>query len=167
MEDINKVMEYMEAINYGWFDINNQIHINTIENIQSLYRLSTIDEIMEHKVGICFDQVELERYFFDKYYKTNSYAIITNHMVHTFLTLEKDNRFIYFEHSSFKNKGIYYFDNIDELLTYVIKSFMNNQHIKNINKLKLVSYEAIKPMSTFEEIKEVLLTKNNNRIPKI
>lgn len=164
--DLYKVMEIMDSINYGWIDINNKIHLNTTIDIQKLYRLSAIEEILKNKIGICFDQVELERYFFREHYKTSSYAIFTNHMVHSFLVLEKNDQFIYFEHSSFNNKGIYIFNNINDLLGYVVNCFIRDHRIKNIDKIKLVNYPEIKPMTTFDEIKEILLKGEEKEIKK-
>ncbi|MCI8778083.1 MAG: hypothetical protein HFI87_02935 [Bacilli bacterium] len=53
--DLNIFMQQMNEINYGWMDINNNIHINTMDNLQELYRTSSIEEILTNKVGICFD----------------------------------------------------------------------------------------------------------------
>ena len=168
MKDIylDKIMNIMDTINYGWIDVNNEVHKNTIFNIQKLYRLSTVEEILNNKIGICFDQVELERYFFDKDYKTSSYAIFTNHMIHSFLTLEKNNRYIYFEHSSYKNKGVYYFESIEELLEFAVKCFMNTHKIKNIERIKLVNYPPLRPMTTFKEITNILLNIEEKNIKR-
>ena len=154
--DLELIMKEMDKLNYGWMDINNELHINSIDNIQKLYRLSSIEEILKNKAGICFDQVELERYIFKDYYETNSYALITRNMVHAFIMLEKDNQFIYFEHSSYKNKGIYYFNSKEDLLDYALKSFMDLHNIKDISKVKVVNYPELKPMTTFKEITDIL-----------
>lgn len=164
--DLNVFMKQMNEINYGWMDINDNLHINTMDNLQELYRTSSIEEILTNKAGICFDQVELERYFLSKDYNTSSYAIISPHMVHSFLVLESNDKYIYFEHSSSKNKGIYYFDSKDELLEYTINCFAQLHNIKDMSKIKQVEYQPLPPNTTFSEIKEILLLQNENRKTK-
>lgn len=157
--DLNILMKKMNEITYGWIDINNTIHTNTVEGLQELYRVASIEEILSYKIGICFDQVELERYFLSNEYNTSSYAIISPHMVHTFLVLEKNTQYIYFEHSSIKNRGIYYFDTKEELLEYAINFFAKGHNIKNLTKIKLIEYQPLLPNTTFSEIKDILLSK--------
>lgn len=164
--DLNIFMQQMNEINYGWMDINNNIHINTMDNLQELYRTSSIEEILTNKVGICFDQVELERYYLSKDYNTSSYAIISPHMVHSFLVLESDDRYIYFEHSSSKNRGIYDFNSKDELLEYTIDCFAKLHNIKNKNKIIQIEYPPLPPNTTFSEIKDMLILQNESRKTK-
>lgn len=157
--DLNKLMEKLNEISYGWIDINGTIHTNIVDRIQELYRVSSIEEILTYKVRICFDQVKLERYFLSNEYITKSYAIICPHMGHSFLVLEKDNNYIYFEHSAIKNRGIYYFNNIEDLLKFTIDSFVNRHNITSLTKIKLIEYPPLLPNTTFDEIKAILLSR--------
>ena len=152
---ITEIMDKMEKIQYGWIDINDEIHINTIKDLQSLYRLANIDEIIENKVGICFDQVELERFYFNNKFETHSYAIITTHMVHTFLALKSGTDYVYFEHSSAKSKGIYYFKSLELLLEFAINEFMKRHNLKNKASVKLIPYNKLPQRITFNEIKKL------------
>jgi len=115
--NLEKIMKKMNQIKYGWFDIYDEIHLDTFTNLQKIYRTSSLEEITQHKIGICFDQVELERYIFSEEYKTTSYALIAPRMVHAFLVIEKDGKYIYFE-PLVLNKGIYYFDEKEKLLQF-------------------------------------------------
>ena len=111
-------MTKMEEISYRWLDIYDNKHINTLDNITELYRVSSSAEVLENKIGICFDQVELERKLLELDYNVHSYAIFTNHMIHSFLILQDNEQSLYFEHSSPKSKGIYYFLTETEALNY-------------------------------------------------
>lgn len=153
---IIEIMEKMEKIQYGWIDINNEIHINTIKDLQKLYRLADIKEIIENKIGICFDQVELERFYFQDRFQVQSYAITSTHMIHTFLTLQSDNDYIYFEHSSAKSKGIYYFNSMDQLLEFAIEQYMIRHKIKKTSNVKLIPYNKLEKRTTFNEILNIL-----------
>ena len=161
---IEDIMKEMEKIQYGWIDINNKIHINTIKELPQMYRLANIDEMLEYKVGICFDQVELERFYFEKIFETYSYAIISTHMVHTFLILKNDNNdYIYFEHSSAKSKGIYYFKDKEMLLESALNQFMIRHNIKTMSNIKIVPYSKLPNKITFKKKKKILL--DNNPVP--
>ena len=154
---LEEFMNKMEYIQYGWIDINNKIHIKTIENIKSLYRLASIDEINEYKVGICFDQVEYERFYFNDRFETHSYAIFSAHMMHAFLALKSDIGYIYFEHSSSKSRGIYYFKSMELLLKFAVDQYMIRHGIKDKSKVKLVPYDRLPDKITFKGIKELIM----------
>ena len=162
-KELEEVMEFMDTISYGWIGIDEKVYVNTIENFIKKYRLSSIEEILKNRIGVCLEQVELERYFLSKSYKTESYALITRHMFHAVLTLEKDGNFIYFEHSSSKNKGIYFFDSKEQMLDYIVTSFMEIHHIQSRNMIDVIFYESLPIHSTFREICNILLPKEKNK----
>ena len=92
-----EVMKTMDEISYGWLDIYDKKHINTIDKLTELYRVSSPEEVLKNKIGICFDQVELERKLFELEYETKSYAIFTRLIAHssvsyTHLTLPTTSR---------------------------------------------------------------------------
>lgn len=157
---INDIMSTMEEIKYGWLDIENNLHIGDMNLIPKYYRVSSPEEVLKNKYGICFDQVELERFLFRNEKELMSYAIYTNHMIHTFITFKNENGYVYFEHSSPKLKGVYYFKEKRSLLEFVINGFMNNHKITDKNKVFLVQYNELKRLTTFNEIKNILLKKD-------
>ena len=62
----NDIMDIMNDIKYGYLDINGNIHYVIDKDFESLYKLQSPGETFNNKVGVCWDQVELERYLFDK-----------------------------------------------------------------------------------------------------
>lgn len=78
-------------------------------------------------------------------------------MVHAFLVIEKDGKYIYFE-PLVLNKGIYYFDEKEKLLQFTLKSFAQSLHIKNVSKIKQIEYPPLTPKTTFEEITKIFLS---------
>ena len=73
----NDIMNIMNDIKYGYLDINGNIHFDIDEDFESLYTLQSPGETLNNKVGVCWDQVELERYLFDKKnIKFNTYFIV-------------------------------------------------------------------------------------------
>ena len=53
-----------DNIEYGWIDINGNMHLNTMKDFRRIYRTMSIDEILKYRVGTCIDQVDLMNCFF-------------------------------------------------------------------------------------------------------
>lgn len=107
----NDIMNIMNDIKYGYLDINGNIHYVIDKDFESLYTLQSPGETLNNKVGVCWDQVELERYLFDKKnIKFNTYFIVyySDNIcpTHTFLIYKIDNDYYWFEHSWEKYRGI-------------------------------------------------------------
>ena len=99
-----------ENIKYSWTGIDGKIRKDNTDFFQQ-YRLQSPQELIESKLGVCWDQVELERYFFKKFdikhktifiVKPNKYAAS-----HSFLIYLKDRDIFYFEHAFGDYKGIH------------------------------------------------------------
>lgn len=159
-----ELMEFMnENIKYGWIGKDNNIRISSIEDFRTQYRMASMEEILENGIGICFEQVELERKFFnDKNIKTKTYSIYTSHMAHAFLYYKIDDILYYkFEHSSLKCRGIFEYKSENELLKAEIISFAQRHKIKNIKKLKLIEYDYITENMDMNQILEKFKGKEN------
>ncbi len=146
----DEIMTLMDKIEYGWLDQNNNQH-NLMDNTyQDNYILETPQEVMKNKIGVCWDQVELERY----YLRTHDLNIKTYFLVyydnekcptHTFLTYEKNNQYYWLEHAWMKFKGIHDYPSKKELLTDITKKFITNELKNHYTKENLVLYEYPKP----------------------
>lgn len=144
-----EIMDLMQDIEYGWMDKNNK-HINIDETFSDDYILQSPNEVIKNKIGVCWDQVELERYYF----RANDYNIKTYFIVHydgdkcpthTFLTFEKNNKFYWFEHSWKRFRGIHEFNSIKELLLDVRDKFIQYELENKYVKQNLVLHEYKKP----------------------
>jgi len=140
-----EIMNLMESIEYGWMDKQNGKHNIVDETYSDNYALQRPKEIIKNKIGVCWDQVELERYYF----KGNDWNIKTYFIVHydndrcpshTFLTFEKDNKYYWFEHSWKKFKGIHEYNSIKDLLASVRDKFIKYELNNNYNKNNLCIY---------------------------
>lgn len=151
-----EVMKIMDEISYGWLDVYDNQHINAIDKLTELYRVSSPEEVLKNKIGICFDQVELERKLFELDYETKSYAIFTNLMAHSFLILHKGETYIYFEHSSPMSKGIHYFPTEEEAVADARRKFRESHRIRDSKKVEVVPYPPLEPGATFSEIKDIV-----------
>lgn len=145
-----EIMDFMNNINYGWVDSNNQSHLEVDETFSDIYKLQSPQEIINNKIGVCWDQVELERYYF----KQTDYNIKTYFLVHydndrcpthTFLVYEKNNKYYWFEHSWQKYQGIHEYTNIKDLLIDVRNKFITTELNNQYDEMNLVLREYERP----------------------
>lgn len=146
-----KIMHFMDDIEYGYVtkDRNKKYVID--DTYSDNYILQSPKELMISKVGVCWDQVELERYYF-KGYDIKTYFIVyyddDKCPTHTFLTYKKEDKYYWFEHSWKKYRGIHEYTSIDLLLSDIKEKFINDIKEDYNNKLDmnyLCLYEYKKP----------------------
>ena len=115
------------------------------------------EEVLKSKTGTCWDQVELERLWFER----NGYTIHTffmwfevnkenNYPTHTFLIYESNNKYYWFENAFESERGIHEFNSLDEAIKCVkskqIKYTKNNFPNSSTDDMEsLVVYEYFKP----------------------
>ncbi len=148
----DEIMNLMNDIKYGWVDSNNQNHFEIDETFSDTYKLQSPKELINSKLGVCWDQVELERHYFEKTnYPFSTYFIVyydnDKCPTHTFLVYEDNNKYYWFEHAWSKYKGIHEYNSLNELLIDVRNNFiiteLNNQYSEK--NLVLRKYEIPKP----------------------
>lgn len=125
-------LQYLnENIYYGYVGKNGKIYKqqdNDEWNNDWLneYIVQDGESLIQSHYGNCWDQVELERKWFDE----NNYQFKTifmwfeenkpnNFPTHTFLVFKKDNKSYWFENSFGQYKGIHKFDTEESLIEYV------------------------------------------------
>ena len=155
-----ELLEFMKIINYGYLSKKDKVYrygdINFDENWYDEYILENPEDILKNKVGNCWDQVELERYWFNK----NKYEVITiyhqvmldynnSYPTHTFLVYKDNNKYCWFENSWDTERGIHEFDTFDALLKYeynknieLLKKYNINEN--EISKIKYFIYNKPK-----------------------
>lgn len=144
------VMELMSDIEYGWLDKYSHKHMTVDDTYSHNYLLQTPGEVIKNKIGVCWDQVELERYYF-KGYDIKTYFLVyydeNKCPTHTFLTFKKKNKYCWFEHSWEKYKGIHEYDTLKELLIDVKSKFIGTELHGDYVSDNLVIREYSKPKS--------------------
>ena len=146
-----ELMKQMDNIKYGWKDKYENIHFNVDENFSNDYVLETPNEVLDNNAGVCWDQVELERSFFEKTnIKFSTFFIVyydnNNCPTHTFLIYEDNNMYYWFEHSWETFRGIHLYKTEEEALIDIknkfIKYELNDSYIHN--NLCIYKYEKPK-----------------------
>lgn len=178
-EDIKtkeQLSEWMDKITYGYKG-KTKYHTYEENDFNDVwyneYLLSEPNDVIKSKIGNCWDQTELERYWF----KSKNYEIKTLYEMvklpyenpyptHTFLVFKDNNKWYWFENADFKNRGIHEFNTIDDLINYqqekyieLLKTFsIKDEELKNII---LKEYEKPKSnISAKEFIEHVINSKD-------
>lgn len=157
-----QLLKYMdENIKYGFVDVNEKIY-GTWNNqefqqeCQTKWRLSSPERLIKVRYGHCFDQVELERDWFNNHnYNFKTFYIIfelpfnNSYSMHTYLVFEKDGKYYYFEHSDFKNRGIYEFETYQDAIDYQRNKYIEYNEQRNVINKEILNclhiYEYINP----------------------
>ena len=125
-------MIYLEQnFEYGVIDHNgNKYNDSNSDEFQFVcntqWKLRSVENMLRDGVGHCYDQVEIERYWFTK----NGFEIKTfwisayqkeienSGFSHTYLLFQDNGVWKLFEHSDFSNRGIYSFKSVNDAVKW-------------------------------------------------
>lgn len=132
------ILEYMnEHIKYGWLDINNEEHIGNMKGFRRLYRTSSMEEILKHKMGTCIEQVYLMHNLLDqinvpnKMFCTRIYEgedfndLDADEHMHCFVLFYRGNKVYQLEHPNWERIGIYEFDSEESAINSINEYYIN------------------------------------------
>ena len=139
-----KIDAVMQDIEYGWVDKDGNRHCK-MEGFSDNYHLQLPDELQASKLGVCWDQVELERKLFaDLNIKATPFFIVyyddDKCPTHTFMLIEDEGKTIWYEHAWKKYAGWHEFDNLLEAIRTIRDHFLEQEHLVDINPMNLVIY---------------------------
>lgn len=166
--EVNKIMEIMQTIEYGFKDeqginiITNQIKWDN--EFYNFYYLLSPEELLTTKCGVCWDQVELERYLFEKQnIEVATYFICIydgdNLPSHTFLTFKHDNKYYWFEHSWATYQGIHEYSSLKELLLDIKDKFIvSNSYVNSSEHTFIYEYQQPKLHISCQEFYDYIET---------
>lgn len=153
----DQLLSFMnDSVEYGFVDKNGKKYndYNSDNWLDTCY-VQTGEEVLKSRIGTCWDQVELERLWFEK----NNYEIKTvficfevdyknDYPTHTFLLYKKDTKWYWFENAFEKYRGIHEYNSFEEAIDYVISKYLeyavNNGIAKKEDKKLISSYEYTK-----------------------
>lgn len=132
-----ELLKYMEKnITYGFVGNNNKVYIDQESNDwNDWYDVCIVqngNQVLESNIGICWDQVELERLWFSKH----NYNFVTifiwfsvdyknNYPTHSFLLFEENNKWYWFENAFFDYTGIHEYSSKENALNDIQEKFFN------------------------------------------
>ena len=110
-----EVLELMTEIEY--YDV-----------INKSYKLQSPKDILKSKKGICWDQVELERYYLKNNETIKTYFIVNyddDMKTHTFLTYKENDKYYWLEHAWEKYSGIHEYKEEIEMLKDIKEKYID------------------------------------------
>lgn len=153
-EELSNYMS--EKIQYGFVGKNGKVYLDdNSDEWNDWYEqciVQTAEEVINTKVGTCFDQVELERLWFDNNnYETKTFFVwfeideVNNYPTHSFLVFKNNDKWYWFENAFADFRGIHEFDSLDDAIDYVVK-----QHFEYIVREKIAKEEDEKLLTVYE-----------------
>lgn len=153
-KNLEKIMDKMNEIDYGFILKNDNIYPENdnewSNDFSKKYYLQSPEELINSKLGVCWDQVELERYYFDQEkIKYESYFIVeydgVEYPTHTFMIVMLEDKYYWFEHSWEPHRGIKEYDTLDSALLDIKERFIKMLINRNISTNEIVIYKYEKP----------------------
>ena len=129
------ILSFMDNIQYGYVDINDEKHINSLKGIRTLYRTPSVEEVLNTKVGNCIDQVLVMHYLLDhlnitnkmfctRVYETGDIPEEAEEHMHCFVLYYDDEGVHHLEHPDGEKKGIYHYANENEAIEKINKRYI-------------------------------------------
>lgn len=142
-----ELYKYMrENIRYGFVNQDDKIFLRNktyefyyMEQLFRNYKFQNAAEVILNKVGICYDQNELMRYWLytHDYEATTYYSSIRNHSL---LVYQDNNKYNWIE-TTYKNLlGIHEFNSLHELFEYYIFSQEGDYQTTDIHEYDIKDY---------------------------
>ena len=179
IKNARQLLEYMdENVVYGMYDYENNIrYLGNCNNFEShvanTWKPSSPKQMQKYGVGICYDQVELEKDFFkNQGYVCKTFFIwfkcnrANKYPTHTYLIFKdkNTNAWYWFEHSDFNNRGIHKYNSLKEAinaqkLSHIkfAKSYRKSK--TDASKIEIFEYDNIEFGTKFNDfINSILKT---------
>lgn len=149
MEFITDIENIMKNIEYGWVDKTGQRHTEFDEFGQK-YMLQLPDQLQKSQLGVCWDQVELERKLFaERSIPFETYFIVyydgDKCPTHTFLIFHKDGDAYWYEHSWAPMRGLHQYKSPASALKDIRDKFIDNELGGQYDVKNLFIYEYDAP----------------------
>ena len=175
IKNIEELSNYMYNIKYGYITKDKGLYFPDNPNYEKEWLLSCVvqtgEEVKKTKIGTCWDQVELERLWFDKNnfnFKTFFIWFGENRDIyptHTFLVFKQNNDYYWFENVFEQYRGIHKFSSFEKLIESVKKGLLDYSisigiaRITDYKLLRVYEYSSLNSsLSVTEYLKHV--TKN-------
>lgn len=149
MDFIKEIDAKMSLIQYGWIDSNGDKHTDMAHYAEK-YMLQMPEQLLESRLGVCWDQVELQRKLFtDAGVATRSFFIVhydeDKCPTHTFMLFEHNNKTFWYEHAWTVLRGLHEYDNLKAAISDIRNKFINNELGGKYDPQNLVIYEYDAP----------------------
>lgn len=142
----NTIKDKLLDIKLGYRDKDGNLCSGFNNDFREKYYLQTPKSLLESKVGLCFDQVELERELVTKlgvdcrtYFIT--YPDDKIDYAHVFLIYKDSKKYYWIENAWLKHRGLHMYDSKDDLFDDVLDKFLNTISNGDIKKIKMYMFD--------------------------
>ena len=143
------LLDFMNEFDYKWMDKDGNFHDEITPNMYEVYSLMSPEEVLSNKCGICVDQTEFERDWFNRH--NYSHKVMTIQIIredsapgHAFLVYEENNKYYWFENAWHDERGIHEYNNYEELIDDIKNKFILQNDIKEEEMDNLKVFENLK-----------------------
>ena len=140
------IKDKLTDIKLGYIDKQGNVYGGFRYDFKDNFYLQSPKQLMESKIGSCFDQVELERELVNKAGgESRSYFIFypdeEYDMSHSILVYKDGRNYYWLENAWVRYKGLHIYDSKEELFKDVIEKFVSTIPKGELNKVKLYMYD--------------------------
>lgn len=144
-----ELLKFMNTFDYEWMDKSGNFHNKMTSDMYENYSLMSYEEVLKYKKGICTDQCEFERHWFDinnYQYKVMNIQIFRKDTApgHVFLIYQDNNKYNWFENAWYDERGIHEYDSYETLINDIKNKFIIQNSIKDNELNNLIIEERIK-----------------------
>lgn len=142
----NTVKEKISNIRLGYRDKDGNLYSGFKWNFKDVFYFQSPKQLLDSKIGTCFEQVELERDIISKlgvdlrtyfiHYPSDTYDI-----AHAFLIYKDAKKYYWLENAWLKYKGLHIYTTKEELFNDVLNKFVATIPNGEFKKVKLYLYE--------------------------
>lgn len=159
----------MSDISLGYRDKNGSFYSGFNSKFRENYYLQNPKQLLESKLGLCFDQVELARELASKVdAATRTYFILypddDMDYSHAIFVYKDKKRYYWYENSWIKYKGLHIYDSKDELLEDVLGKFVNTIPNGNMKKVKMYAYDKPRFGSNYIRFMSFCISNRNIKV---
>ncbi|MBQ3309184.1 hypothetical protein IJG78_00720 [Candidatus Saccharibacteria bacterium] len=149
MDFIKEIDAKVSPIQYGWVDHDGTKYTDMSQYAEK-YILQAPDQLLKSCLGVCWDQVELQRKLFANAGVTTRSFFIVHYdedkcPTHTFTIFEYGGKTFWYEHAWTIMRGLHEYDNLRSAVSDIRDKFIQNELNDKYNPQNLVIYEYKKP----------------------
>lgn len=148
MDFAARLLEDMKDFKVGYVDRKGSYYRNIDNTFLENYYLQKPSDSMKTRIGLSFDQVEVERYILSKLdVSFRTYYLLYQENVlgpaHSFLLYKDNNKYYWLENTWLKYRGVHEYNSKEEAFIDIANKFCKT--INNFRKDRLKLYEYDKP----------------------
>lgn len=142
----NFIKDKLLDIKLGYRDKDGNLCSGFNNNFKDRYYLQTPKSLLDSKVGLCFDQVELERELVTKLdVDCRTYFIIypddKMDYAHSFLIYKDARKYYWIENAWLRYRGLHMYDSKDDLFDDVLSKFVETVPDGDVRRVKMYMYD--------------------------